>query len=142
MWNNDTTHEVLTCWRQLRTDISALPLEEQVNAVTAFIAPLPYGARTVDLYASTEWPTPWEILANRQFCTSSISLLAYHTLAMVSDADLSLDLIDDGDTLYLVVVVDGLVINFYPGVTIPKTELAQKVSIVRSYSRTDVTPVR
>ena len=142
MWNNDTTQEVLSSWRQLRTDISALPLEEQVNAVTAFIAPLPYGARTVDLYASTEWPTPWEILANRQFCTSSISLLAYHTLAMVSDADLSLDLIDDGGTLYLVVVVDGLVINFYPGVATPKTELAKRASIVRSYSGADVTPVR
>ena len=47
---------------------------------------------------------------------------------MVSDADLSLDLIDDGGTLYLVVVVDGLVINFYPGVAIPKTDLAKKVS--------------
>ena len=142
MQNTHTTQEILADWRDLRSGISHLPVEQQIQAVAEFIAPIPYGARTVDYSSPTEWPTPWDILANRQFCTSSISLLAYHTLAMVSDAVLSLDLIDDGGTLYLVVVVDGLVINFYPGVAIPKTELAKRVTIVRSYSRTDVTPVR
>ena len=143
MWDNDATHEeVLSRWRRLRTDISSLPAEDQVLAVITFIAPLPYGVRTVDLYAPAEWPTPWEILANRKFCTSSISLLAYHTLAMVSDAELTLDLIDDGGTLYLVVVADGAVINYYPGSVISKIELEKKVSIVRSYSRADVTPIR
>ena len=142
MQNTHTTQEILASWRQLRADISHLPVEQQVHAVAEFIAPIPYGARTVDYHSPADWPTPWEILAHRQFCTSSISILAYHTLSMVSDAVLSLDLVDDGNDVYLVPIADNMVINFYPSVLVHRAELSKKASIIRSYSMADIAPVR
>ena len=142
MWNSGTDQAILAHWRQLRADICDVGTEQKISAVAEFIATIPYGTRTLDYYSPDTWPTPWEILAYRQFCASSISLLAYHTLDMVSTAELALDLIDDGDDVFLVPVVDAAVLNYYPGEAVPISDLPETTKNLRRYTRADVKPVR
>ena len=142
MWNSGTDQAILAHWRQLRTDICDAEIEQKISAVTAFIAAIPYGTRTLDYYSPDTWPTPWEILSYRQFCASSISLLAYHTLDMVSTAELSLALIDDGDDVFLVPVVGNAVLNYYPGETVPIGELPETTKTLHRYAHADIKPVR
>ena len=61
---------------------------------------------------------------------------------MVSDAELSLDLVDDGVDLCLVAVANGMVINFYPGSLITSDELSKKASIIRSYNKSEIVSIR
>lgn len=142
MWNSGTDQAILAHWRQLRTDICNADTEQKISAVAEFIASIPYGTRTLDYYSPDTWPTPWEILAYRQFCASSISLLAYHTLDMVSTAELALDLIDDGDDVFLVPVVDAAVLNFYPGEAVSIGDLPETTKHLRRYTSADIKPVR
>lgn len=142
MWNSGTDQAILAHWRQLRGDICDVGTEQKISAVAEFIATIPYGARTLDYYSPDTWPTPWEILAYRQFCASSISLLAYHTLDMVSTAELALDLIDDGDDVFLVPVVDAAVLNYYPGEAVAIGDLPETTKHLRRYTSADIKPVR
>lgn len=142
MWNSGTDQAILAHWRQLRADICDVGTEQKISAVAEFIATIPYGTRTLDYYSPDAWPTPWEILAYRQFCASSISLLAYHTLDMVSTAELALDLIDDGDDVFLVPVVDAAVLNYYPGEAVPIGDLPETTKHLRRYTSADIKPVR
>lgn len=142
MWNSGTDQAILAHWRQLRADICDVGTEQKISAVAEFIATIPYGTRTLDYYSPDTWPTPWEILAYRQFCASSISLLAYHTLDMVSTAELALDLIDDGDDVFLVPVVDAAVLNYYPGEAVSIGDLPEPTKHLRRYTSADIKPVR
>lgn len=142
MWNSETNQEILAKWRQLRMQLADKNTDQQVAAVAEFISKIPYGARCVDYYSPENWPTPWEILAHRQFCSSSISILAYHTLSMVSDQELTLELVDDGNDTYLVTVVNEQVINYYPNEVITKEELANTATVLKVFGTSEIKPVR
>ena len=142
MWNTATDLEIITNWKQLRTNISCLDLDSQIAQTIKFISSIPYGSRTIDYYTPDRWPTPWEILAHRQFCTSSISLLAYYTLTMVSNADISLHLVDDGDDVYLLPEINNKFLNYYPNDLVNRAELEEEIEILKTYTRDSIKPVR
>ena len=142
MWNTLTDIEVLASWKKLRTSIKDLSCKEKLQAIAEFSAPIPYGSRTVDYFTPSSWPGPWEILAVRSFCTSSISLLIFYTFVMVDDTDIRLELIDDGQEVYLVPVVDDqFVLNFYPNLVSNYQEVSEKFNLLKVFSKTDIKPV-
>ena len=142
MWNTATDLEIITNSKHLRTNISCLDIDSQIAQTIKFISSIPYGSRTIDYYTPDSWPTPWEILAHRQFCTSSISLLAYYTITMVSDADISLHLVDDGDDVYLLPEINNKFLNYYPNDLVNRAELAEEIEILKTYTRDSLKPVR
>ena len=94
-------------WRGLRTDVSVLEEKEQLNSIADFFASVPIGSRCIDFYTPDSWPTPWELLYHKLFCTSSISLLIYHTLVITLGEDrVEIILVDSGDDLFLAPLVD------------------------------------
>lgn len=137
-----TNQDALASWKRLRVSIASLPLEQQVQGIVEFIAAIPYGSPAIDLHTPSTWPTPWEILAHQQFCPSTISILAYHTLTMVADTITTVDLIEDGTDKYLVTAVDGMVINYYPRCVISRDEMLKQVSIICTYDSSDITSMR
>jgi len=106
-WNNSTAEERMELWRGLRADVSVLEEKEQLNSIADFFASVPIGSRCIDFYTPDSWPTPWELLYHKLFCTSSISLLIYHTLVITLGEDrVEIILVDSGDDLFLAPLVD------------------------------------
>ena len=106
-WNNSTAEERIAKWRELREEISSLEEEEQLNSIAEFFATVPIGARCIDYYTPDSWPTPWELLYHQLFCTSSISLLIYHTLCVAIGEDrVAIVLADTGNDRCLIPIVD------------------------------------
>lgn len=116
-WNNIPSDERLHLWKKLRNDISDRSLVEQMTGIAEFFADVPFGARTLDYYSPEEWPTPWEILFHGTFCKSSISLLMFYTFTLLyTDKTAELHLIDDGQDVYLLPVIDcQFVLNYHLG---------------------------
>jgi len=106
-WNNSTAEERMERWKNLRESISSYAEIEQLNSIASFFADVPIGSRCIDFYTPDSWPTPWELLYHKLFCTSSISLLIYHTLVLALGSNrVEIILIDTGDDLFLVPLVD------------------------------------
>jgi hypothetical protein len=106
-WNKSSEEERIEKWREFRESLNDLNDEELLNNVAQFFASVPLGARCVDYYTPESWPTPWELLYHKLYCSSSISLLIYHTLCIVLGNDrVSIVLADTGTDCLLMPIVD------------------------------------
>jgi hypothetical protein len=116
-WNSSSPEDRIIKWREFREEIRDLPKQEQLNRVAAFFANVPVGARSIDFYTPSTWPSPWEILYHKEYCASSISLLIFYTLeVLLKDSELSIVLIDDGRDRFLVPLVDKThILNYILG---------------------------
>ncbi len=116
-WNNIPDNQRLHLWKNLRTGISVLTLDDQMAEVAKFFSNMPYGTRTIDYYNPEEWPTPWEIIFHSSLCRSSISLLIFYTFSLLyTDNYIELHLINDGNDEYLLPVINNqFVLNYELG---------------------------
>lgn len=106
-WNNSSAEERIQRWRDFRESLTNLSDEEVLNSIANFFADVPIGSRCIDFYTPDSWPTPWELLYHKLFCTSSISLLIYHTLVLALGKDRAeIVLVDTGDDLFLAPLLD------------------------------------
>ena len=107
-WNNSSAEERIQRWRDFRESLAGLPDEEVLNNVAEFFASVPIGGRCIDYYTPESWPNPWELLYHNLFCTSSISLLIYHTLCITLGSErVQIILADTKDDLCLLPLVDN-----------------------------------
>jgi len=139
-WNNIPDDERLHLWKKLRKDISTLALDEQMNTVSKFFSSIPYGARSIDYYTPSSWPTPWEIIFHGQLCKSSISVLIYHTFSMLhTDITVDLRLIDDGEDKYLLPVINNtFVLNYELGQVNKCQDIVNEIQILNTYTQQDI----
>jgi hypothetical protein len=141
-WNITPSDERLRLWKKLRKDIESLNLEDQLREIAKFCAAMPIGHRSLDYYAPDDWPTPWEILFHGTFCTSSISLLMFHTLVMVG-RDPVLHLIDDNGDLFLLPVIDyQYILNYELGQVNKITDVCNNFKILKTFNSTSVKIIR
>ena len=117
IWNSIPADVRLHLWKKLRTDIEQNSLEEKLKTITEFCKNIPIGPRSVDYYDPASWPTPWEILFHGSFCTSSVSILIFYTMALANTENkIELWVVKDNTGDYLLPVVDDqFVLNYQPG---------------------------
>ena len=140
-WTTTPDEERLRLWKDLRHDIREESLEEKLKVVAKFISTMPFGARSLDYYDPASWPTPWEILFHGSFCLSSISLLSFYTLALVTDESvkIELELIDDlGDVYLIPVIEDQFVLNYETGLVSSYPEISKEIKVLKRYTRNDI----
>jgi len=139
-WNNIPNDERLRLWKTLRTDISGLTLDEQMNTVAKFFASMPYTTRTLDYYTPSGWPTPWEILFRSDLCKSAISLLIFYTFSLISsDHKIELHLIDDATDMYLVPVIDDqFILNYELGVVSNYLDVSTEYKITKTFTKEQI----
>jgi hypothetical protein len=134
-WNITPSDERLRLWKSLRKDIASLNLEDQLREIAKFCAAMPIGHRSLDYYAPDDWPTPWEILFHGTFCTSSISLLMFHTLVMVG-RDPVLHLVDDNGELFLLPVIDyQYILNYELGQVSSYSVLVSDFKVLETFTK-------
>lgn len=140
IWNTVHGEDRLILWKKLREDLKDLSLEKQLGEVAKFCAGIPFGARSLDYYSPADWPTPWEILYHGSFCTSSISLVIFYTLAMIPiSAKLDLYLIEDDSGEYLVPIIDDqYVLNIELGQVSKWLDLCNDVTLIKIYPQNQI----
>lgn len=143
-WNNIPDDERLHLWKNLRKDISALSLDEQMNTVSKFFSTIPYGTRSIDYYTPASWPTPWEIIFHGQLCKSSISVLIFHTFSLLhTDITVDLQLIDDGEDKYLLPIINNtFVLNYELGQVNKCQDIANEIQILNIYTQQDIKTIK
>ena len=140
MWNTIPNDERLHLWKNLRDDIKSKDLEGQLSEIAQFCKFMPYGARTLDYYSPTDWPTPWEILYHGSFCTSSISLLMFYTLELVqTPSKLELQLVEDQQDIYLMPVIDDhFVLNYQLGAVSIYPEIQNSFKVIKTFPQQEI----
>lgn len=144
VWNIIPNDQRLRLWKNLRNNIEQLTLEEKLKEIAAFCFDMPIGARSLDYYNTSNWPTPWEILFHGLFCLSSISLLMYYTIELLSDnINIELLLVDDNDNLYLLPLINNqYVLNYELGVVSNFPEVKNVLKILKRYSSEQIKKIR
>jgi 2-keto-3-deoxy-L-rhamnonate aldolase RhmA len=114
--------------------------QEQLEEVAKFCAHIPFGSRSVDYYSPKDWPTPWEILHHGLFCTSSISILMFYTIAMSTEyVDIDLILVQDVDGIFLLPIIGNrYILNYELGKVNMYPEIQGSVEILRRFSRNEI----
>jgi hypothetical protein len=143
-WNSIPNEERLTLWKNLRIDIQDKNLETQLKEIAKFCSTIPFGTRTLDYYSPDNWPTPWEILFHGSFCTSSISLLMFYTLTLLSvSADVELVLVEDSDGIYLLPIIDNqYVLNYHLGQISKYPEIKDSLTVLKIYSKEQIKNIK
>lgn len=136
IWNTIPNDEKISLWKELRTKLDGLSIDKQLSQIAQFCANMPIGSRTVDYYSPENWPTPWEILYHSSFCKSSISLLMYYTLILVSpDTKSKLYLVDDAGEIYILpLFLDKYILNYHLGTVSDSDDVLKDLKILSIYS--------
>ena len=144
IWNTIPNEERLHLWKKLRDDIKDLVLKEQLNEIAKFCSQMPFGARTIDYYSPMDWPTPWEILFHGSFCTSSISVLMYHTLLLLNtNSEIELLLVEDDDGVYLLPIIDStFILNYELGSVNEFSEVKDSFKVLQKYTKEQIKKIR
>jgi len=135
IWNGVSNEERLRLWKNLRKDIKDEDFQQQLSSIAKFYAAMPFGARTLDYYSPSDWPTPWEILFHGTFCKSSISLLIFYTVLMVApNHKFEIHLVDDNGEIYLLPVFDDqFVLNYELGVVSNYLDIKKDLQILQVF---------
>ena len=108
-------------WKDFRTTLDASFTDEEcLLKVMNYWNQYPTDIRYIDPYAPEEWPTPWELIHDNEFCRSSLAYMMLETLLMSNDNRwtddrLRLKYINDsefGDDFIILVVDDKYVLNY------------------------------
>jgi hypothetical protein len=139
-WNTIPNEERLRLWKKLRHDIESLPCEERLNKIAEFCAYVPIGSRSVDYYDPQSWPSPWEILFNGSFCTSSTSILIFYTLELITPpTPIELWLVEDDDDIFLLPVIDNqYVLNYELGKVNRYPEIQDRFKVLLKYTKAQI----
>ena len=142
-WNSSSAEERIEKWREFRESLQGQSDEELLNNVAQFFASVPIGSRCIDYYTPVSWPNPWELLYHKLYCTSSISLLIYHTLCVALDKDrVQIVLADTGTDRMLLPIVDKkYIFNFELG-QVNKTKDHPNIKIVDDFADQEIVQIR
>ena len=140
IWASIPGAERLNLWKKLRVSIQDMEQQEQLAEVAKFCAHIPFGSRSVDYYSPQDWPTPWEILYHGSFCTSSISILMFYTIAMSAEhVDIDLILVEDADGIFLLPIISNrYILNYELGKISIHPEIRGSFKILRRFSKNEI----
>lgn len=111
----------LRSWAELRTKILPLSLKEKVVAIDDFWQRCPLSNHYLHPDDINEWPTPWELLYDNNYCHFARALGMIYTLLLlgINDVDL-VEATDYNNNDVVLVLVDSAkyVLNYWPGTVV------------------------
>jgi hypothetical protein len=135
-YQTSSAEERTFAWREFRKSIEHLTIDEQISEVAKFFSTVPIGARSLDFYTPSTWPTPWEILFHETYCQNTISLLIYYSLKLIPNFNKKVDLwlIDDEEDRFIVPVInDQYILNYELGLISTLPNLAHNITVIERF---------
>jgi len=78
--------DILQLWKTIRNSLTSdLTDIEQLEIVTKFWSFAPLQSRILDWDKPTEWPSPWELIGDKNYDESSIAVAMMYTLLFGND---------------------------------------------------------
>jgi len=132
MWL-DRFDDRLKSWSDLRIFIEPLSLEEQLNTIAKWWGHAPRVNNSVHWNDKSNWPTPWELLADNSYCELAIALGMSYTIIMIENKNCSVEIAQAKDDLgneYNLVLVDDrkYILNYDPWSTVSKEKFKFKIA--------------
>lgn len=142
---NIRTDEQLEQWANFRNTLSGLPLEEAVNKLSMLWGTAPIVNYNLDPANSTNWPNPWELLAENYWCDVAKALGIMYTLYFTGHKDVEIELRSyfnlEEKVRYNVVWVDNgkYIINYYPYEIVNTAYIEEKeLKLLNRYTPADL----
>lgn len=124
----------LRAWYDLREKISSCDLREKCIEIDAFwqqCPQVPYYLHPIDM---SSWPSPWELLADNNYCSYARALGIIYTLLLLGIKDIDLvDAKDDNNEDVILVLVDNAkyIMNYWPDTVV--NNYLQDFTITKRY---------
>lgn len=144
MWSNFWMLKVsdrLTQWKEFRRKISNLPLASALTEVNLMWSSAPFVTFYLQHDNTTDWPNPWELIAENYYCDVAKALGILYTIYFTShkSTDLELRIYYDFQTKTRsnVVCVDNgkYILNYWP-YEIVNTQVIEEKQLQLLYSYT------
>jgi hypothetical protein len=112
--------EQLTAWKALREEIKSLDDTAALQRVADYWAMAPIMKLAYDPESCSEWPSPWEMIHNNNWCPYSVAIGMEFTLRLAGwePSRMTLHLIRDYDISEQMMVLkidESLVLNYIVG---------------------------
>jgi hypothetical protein len=136
----DDYYSRLRSWHQLREDLSRTDLNTICVEVDKFWQHVPLLKHYLHPADTPDWPTPWELISDNNYCLYARGLGMIYTLLLLGVENIDfVDAIDYNDENVCLVLVDNAkyVLNGYPG-----SALNSSLSSFTSIRKIDITPLQ
>ena len=144
MWNLKSD-ERLAAWKEFRSLIGSLPFEEAVNKTVHLWSYAPFVNHYLDKRPATDWPTPWELLADGKFDDMAKALGMLYTLALSEHGkqhEFLLETVTCSSSVenYNLVMIDRgkYILNYIFDDVISKKQLDKEANVVQVYTPEDL----
>jgi hypothetical protein len=115
MWPAVYEHR-LRSWSLLRNHCRTLPLAQASLIINDWWYEAPETSRTIIWESYPQWPDPWQLLANKNYCDLARGLGMLYTVRMTEHAEVSDVALGQTDHDNLVLVNQGkYILNWCPG---------------------------
>jgi len=132
MWI-DIFEDRLKSWSTLRSQCEQLPLKEALDFIANWWGPAPRVNNVIHWNDQSNWPDPWDILADNSFDELALALGMSYTVSMIEKFDCSVEIAqakDDQGQEYNLVLVDDrkYILNYDPWSTVSKEQFEFKIT--------------
>jgi hypothetical protein len=106
----------LKAWHDLKEEVKDLSLLEKSIKIDSFWQKAPVVNHYLHTFDIANWPNPWELLVENQYCSVARALGICYTFYMIGIKDFELVEAKDnmGNELPLVLVEKKYVLNYWP----------------------------
>lgn len=106
----------LKAWHQLKEDLAQADLETICVKVDKFWQQCPMSAHYLHLADVDDWPNPWNLLNDNNYCYYARGLGMVYTLMLLGIKDIDFVEATDvrGDNVVLILVNNQYTMNYYP----------------------------
>lgn len=111
----------LRSWHQLREELSYVDLDAMCIEVDKFWQQTPIVKHYLHPADTVDWPTPWELISDNNYCLYARGLGIIYTLLLLGISDIDfVDAVDyNGENVCLVLVDNAkYVLNWYPNMVL------------------------
>jgi len=126
-------------WHDLRIDLADTDLKEKCIKIDRFWQQCPLNTHYLHPVDINDWPGPWELMYDNNYCTYARALGMIYTLLLLGVNNIDLvDAKDDNDEDVTLVLVDSAkyVLNYWPDTVV--NNCLQDFKIVNYI---DITPI-
>lgn len=148
MWSNFWNLRIndrLNQWKDVRSDISRLPIDQAIDQVNQLWSTAPYVTYYLDSSDPQSWPDPWTLLAENYWCDVAKTLGIVYTLYFSSHKNIPIEIrtyYDYNDkSRYTVAWLDNgkYILNYWPYKIVNTKQIEEKqLKLLYQYSNTDL----
>jgi hypothetical protein len=127
----------LLAWREWRTKLSDMPLEDAVAETAIWWKFVPLVNKSIDPWREDTWPDPWALISAGQFCPSAQGLGMFYSLILAGfECKLAQAQIDK-ETRLVVILPDNRLLNYYDGELVDMKNVS--LQILQTWASSDLT---